>query len=94
MKDIDITELLCCTVEIGLPWCSAVKNLPAMWESWVRALGQEDPPEEGMATQYSCLGESHGQGRKKSDTIEMTEHTLLMPSRNQHSIVVHYTSIK
>ena len=91
MKDIDITELLCCTVEIGLPWCSAIKNLPAMWESWVRALGQEDPLEEGMATQYSWLGESHGQrslvgyssqGRKKSDTIETTEHALLMPSRN------------
>ena len=28
-----------------------VKNLPAMQETWVRSLGQEDPLEKGMATQ-------------------------------------------
>ena len=32
-----------------------VKNLPAMWETWVQSLGQEDPLEEGMATPYSIL---------------------------------------
>ena len=26
-----------------------VKNLPAMWETWVQSLGWEDPLEEGMA---------------------------------------------
>ena len=31
-----------------------VKNLPAMWESWVHSLGWEDPLEEGMAT-YSII---------------------------------------
>ena len=31
-----------------------VKNLPAMRETWVRSLGQEDPLEEGMAT-YSSI---------------------------------------
>ena len=31
------------------------KNLPAMQETPVRALGQEDPLEMGIATQYSCL---------------------------------------
>ena len=30
-----------------------VKNLPAMWETWVQSLGWEDPREEGMATQSS-----------------------------------------
>ena len=30
-----------------------VKNLPAMQETWVRSLGQEDPLEKGMATHYS-----------------------------------------
>ena len=25
-----------------------VKNLPAMWETWVQSLGWEDPLEEGM----------------------------------------------
>ena len=30
-----------------------VKNLPAMWETWVRSLSWEDPLEEGMATHSS-----------------------------------------
>ena len=32
-----------------------VKNLPAMWETWVRSLGWEDPLEEGMETHSSIL---------------------------------------
>ena len=32
-----------------------VKNLPAMQETWVRSLGQEDPLEKGMATHTSIL---------------------------------------
>ena len=32
-----------------------VKNLPAMWEAWVRSLGWEDPLEEGMATHSSII---------------------------------------
>ena len=32
-----------------------VKNLPAMWENWVRSLGSEDPLEEEMATHSSIL---------------------------------------
>ena len=48
---------------IGCPlqysWASLVaqmvKNLPAMWETWVRSLGWEDPLEEGMATHSSIL---------------------------------------
>ena len=32
-----------------------VKNLPVMWETWVRSLSQEDPLEKGMATHSSIL---------------------------------------
>ena len=32
-----------------------VKNPSAMWETLVRSLGQEDPPEKGMATHSSIL---------------------------------------
>ena len=32
-----------------------VKNLSAMWEMWVQALGWEDPLEEGMATCSNIL---------------------------------------
>ena len=32
-----------------------VKNLPAMWETWVQSLGWEDPLEKGTATHSSTL---------------------------------------
>ena len=49
--------------EIGYPlqysWAflvaQTVKNLPAMWETWVQSLGLEDPLKEGMATHSSIL---------------------------------------
>ena len=39
----------------GFPGGSAVKNLPAMQETWVQSLGQEDPLEKEMATHSSIL---------------------------------------
>ena len=41
-----------------------VKNLPALWETLVRSLGQEDPLEKEMATHssYSCLENSMDRG--------------------------------
>ena len=57
-----------------------IKNLNAMWETWVRFLGKEDPLEKGMATHSSMLvwripwtGSLLGYGpwgRKESDTTE------------------------
>ena len=32
-----------------------VKNLRAMWETWVQSLGWEDPAEKGTATYSSTL---------------------------------------
>ena len=32
-----------------------VKNLPAMWETWVQSLGWEDALEKGIATHSSIL---------------------------------------
>ena len=32
-----------------------VKNLPAVQETWLRSLGQEDPKEQEMATDSSIL---------------------------------------
>ena len=57
---------------IGYPlqysWVSLVaqlvKNLPAMWETWVRSLGREDPLEMGKATHSSILI-----WRKKADVV-------------------------
>ena len=42
-----------------MAWASLVaqrlKPLPAMWDTWVQSLGQEDPLEKKMATQSSIL---------------------------------------
>ena len=32
-----------------------VKNLPAMWETWVQSLGWDDPLEKGKATHSRIL---------------------------------------
>ena len=40
---------------LGFPGGTVVKNLPAMQETWVQSLGQEDPLEKEMATHSSIL---------------------------------------
>ena len=40
---------------LDFPCFSVVKNLPAMWETWVRSLSWEDPLEKGKATHSSIL---------------------------------------
>ena len=42
-------------VTLGFPGGSAVKNLPAMQETWVLSLDQEDPLGKEMATHSSIL---------------------------------------
>ena len=37
------------------PVAQTVKNLPAVWETRVRSLGQKGPLEKGMATHSSIL---------------------------------------
>ena len=76
--------------DIGFPGGSVVKNPPAMWETWVRSLGWEDPLEEGMATHSSILtwripwteepGRVQSVGREESDMIERlsTAHIAFM----------------
>ena len=73
----------------GFPGGSAVKNPPAMQETQVRSLGQEDPLEQGMATHSSILawripwteepGGLQSMGSQKSrDTSE-----TIQPARTQ-----------
>ena len=57
-----------------------LKCLPAMWETWVRSLGREDPLEKEKATHSSILawripwmeelGGLQSTGHKESDTTE------------------------
>ena len=43
------------TNDFTSPVAHMVTNLPVMWETQFRSLGQEDPLEEGMATHSSIL---------------------------------------
>ena len=60
---------------LGFLGGSGVKNLPAVWETWVPSLGQEDPLEKGKSTHSSVLAwRIHGLynpgGRKELDMTE------------------------
>ena len=75
-----------------LPWAQLVKNPPAIWETWVQSLGEEDPLEKEMATHSVFLpGKFHGQrnsvgyslwGRKEPDTTEHTHIYVYIHSNN------------
>ena len=51
--------LILLKLNCGNYWTSlvaqTVKNMPAMQETWVQSVGQEDPLEEEMATHSSSL---------------------------------------
>ena len=49
------TDRLPTPVFLDFPCGSAGKELPAMWETWVRSLGWEDALEKGKATHSSIL---------------------------------------
>ena len=50
-----IFEIRVSTMFMGFLVAQMVKCLPAMWETWVRFLGWEDPLEKEMATHSSIL---------------------------------------
>ena len=41
--------------EVASLMAQMVKNLPAMWETWIQSLGWEDPLKKGKATPSSIL---------------------------------------
>ena len=43
--------------KLGFPVVQLVKNLPAVWETWVQSLDWEDPLDSPL--QYSCLENPH-----------------------------------
>ena len=40
---------------LGFPMAQLVKNLPAMWETWVQSMGWEDPLEKGKDIHFSIV---------------------------------------
>ena len=55
-KDVNLRTIFGhSTIKLGFPVAQRLKRLPAVWETWVRSLGWEDPLEEEMATHSSIL---------------------------------------
>ena len=61
-----------------------VKNLPAVQDTWVQFLGQEDPLEKRMATHFSILAwriprteEFHGITRSQTQLSNTHTHTSI-----------------
>ena len=92
-KKTNITEFLGCARASLV--AQMVKNLPAMWETWVQSLGWEDPL--GRAWQPTPVflpGESYGQrnlagyspwSRKESDVTEqLSTHMQVVPDTAKH----------
>ena len=52
-------KMLCiCAVQYGSQVAQRVKNLPAMQETQVQSLGQEDPLEKEVAIHFSILAQT------------------------------------
>ena len=66
------------------------KNPPAMWETWVRCLGQEDPLEKGMVTHSSILAWritwTEEPGRLQSIGLQRVEHDWMNNTHMSGSI--------
>ena len=60
-----------------------VKHLPAVWETWVRSLGWEDPLEKEMATHSSTLAWK----------ILWTEEPGRLQSMGSQRVRLHFTSV-
>ena len=76
---------------LGFPGGSVVKNLPAIQESQVQSLDQEDPLEKGMATHSSIVA---GRIPWTEEPVELhTVHEVTkswMPLSMQARIAVYY----
>ena len=61
-----------------------VKHLPAMQDTWVQSLGQEDPLEKEMATHSSTLAwkipQTEKPGRLQSMTVSFLNRIFLLSS--------------
>ena len=82
---------MCCRAS----WVAqTVKNLPAMQETWVWSLGQEDPLEKDMATHSSILvwriPQTEEPGGLQSMGLQRVEHNW---ANNTHICVAYYTMI-
>ena len=79
-------------------WAQMVKNQPAMWETWVQSLGQEDPLEKEMATLSSILAWeipwTEEPGRLQSMVLQRVRQDLVTEQQQQQQwMKITFTSI-
>ena len=67
-----------------------VKNLPAVQETWVRSLGQEDSPGEGNGNpfQYACLGNPMDRGPWQAAVHGVTKSWTRLSDEHFHFHIV------
>ena len=78
-----------------------LKHLPAMWETWVRSLGRDDPLEKEMATHSTILawripwteelGGLQSTGCKKSDMTERLHFHFHFTVDSMNSVVSYFS---
>ena len=68
---------------LGFPVAQLVKNLPAMWETWARSLGWEDPLEKRKATHSNILAwripwtTAHGVTKSRTQLSDFHFHVFI-----------------
>ena len=82
-----------------------VKNLPAMWETWVRSLGWKDPLEEDMATHSSILAwripmgrgawhvAVHGVANSRTRVSSKAQHNVKGQTQCSNYVKAHFQSV-
>ena len=92
---------LCCSMSVlSFPMVQTVKNLPAVQETWVQSLDQEDPLEREMATHSSILawripwteqpGRLQSVGSQESDTTELLTLSLSLHYLNNYNFITNF----
>ena len=64
----------------GLPWRLAVKDPPAIQETWVPPLGWGDALEKGLATRLTSLGDTVHQTAQQAVAGSSPSLSLLVPA--------------
>ena len=72
---------------MGFPVAQTVKNLPAVQETWVQALGWEDPLEKGMAIHSSILAWKSSRTEELAG-LESTGSQRVRPDRATNTLTI------
>ena len=79
-------------IDVFFPGGSEVKNLPAVQETQVQSLGQEDSPQAGNGNplQYSCLGNPMGRGAGRAIVHGVAKNVTGLSNEHFHFLISAY----